>query len=529
MNILSALLVREPTRMAALHQLVPLEVSSTSRVAAVLAGVALLLLGRGLWRGKRTAWVLATALLAGSFFIHLLKGLDLEEATVSGAILGGLVLSRREFRALSDPPTMRRALVALVAATLGVLCYGTLGFFLLDRHFGARFDPGQAAWATISYFATTTGPEPVSGRGRWFIDSLDAIGLAAMGYGAWALLRPVVWRRTTGREERERARLLVERHGVNSLARFALLPDKVYHFPAGFDGFVAFRPTGTVALALGDPIAPPGERGGVVRAQLELCERSDWVAAFYQTMPETLEIYHAAGLKALKIGEEAAIPLADFTLEGPAWRKERNVVSRGGRDGLVLKLYDPPHTAPLLAELRGLSDEWLAARGAREKSFSLGAFDEAYLGESLVATVEETTGRIVAFVNLLGNYTRPGLSIDLMRHRADARNVMEFLILSLGVALRERGVPRLSLGLAPLSGLDAAGSGPERAVHFLYEHLNRFYSFQGVRQFKEKFRPEWEPRYLIYPKVTDLPRIGVALARADSGEDLMGYFRKSHG
>ena len=159
MNILSALLVREPTRMAALHRLVPLEVSSTSRVAAVLAGVALLLLGRGLWRGKRTAWGLATALLAGSFLVHLLKGLDLEEATVSGAILGVLVLSRREFRALSDPPTMRRALVALAAATLGVLCYGTLGFFLLDRHFGARFDLGQSAWATISHFATTTGPE----------------------------------------------------------------------------------------------------------------------------------------------------------------------------------------------------------------------------------------------------------------------------------------------------------------------------------------------------------------------------------
>ena len=98
-----------------------------------------------------------------------------------------------------------------------------------------------------------------------------------------------------------------------------------------------------------------------------------------------------------------------------------------------------------------------------------------------------------------------------------------------GLALRARGVPRLSLGLAPLSGLSDGGSGAERAVHFLYEHLNRFYSFQGVRQFKEKFRPEWEPRYLIYPGVTELPRIGVALARADSGENLVSYFRKSHG
>lgn len=529
MNILSALLVREPTRMAALHELVPLEVSTTSRVAAVLAGVALLLLGRGLWRGKRTAWVLATLLLAGSLLFHLLKGLDLEEAIVSGLILAVLAVSHREFRAMSDPPTLRRALVALGAALLGALGYGTLGFFLLDRHFGARFDLGQSAWATISHFATTTGPEPVSGRGRWFIDSLDAIGLAAMAYGAWALLRPVVWRRTTGREEHERARRLVEQHGRNSLARFTLLPDKVYHFPAGLSGYVAFRPTGSVALALGDPIGPAEELPALLRAWLNLCERSDWVPALYQVLPDALEMYDAAGLKTLKIGEEAVLPLAEFTLEGSAWRKERNVVSRGGRDGLVLKLYDPPHTAPLLAELRGLSDEWLAARGAREKSFSLGAFDEAYLGESLVATVEETTGRIVAFVNLVGNYTRPGLAIDLMRHRADARNVMEFLVLSLGLALRGRGVPRLSLGLAPLSGLADSGDRAERAVHFLYEHLNRFYSFQGVRQFKEKFRPEWEPRYLVYPGVTDLPRIGVALARADSGEDLVSYFRKSRG
>ena len=50
-------------------------------------------------------------------------------------------------------------------------------------------------------------------------------------------------------------------------------------------------------------------------------------------------------------------------------------------------------------------------------------------------------------------------------------------------------------------------------MDLVYRHGNHFYSFEGLRQYKQKFGPVWEPKYLASPGGITLPRILVDLTR----------------
>jgi len=80
-----------------------------------------------------------------------------------------------------------------------------------------------------------------------------------------------------------------------------------------------------------------------------------------------------------KIGEEARVDLAGFTLEGRGRKGLRNIVNRFDKDGFAFEIVDASGVRPLLAELREVSDEWQGGKETREKGFSLGFFDERYL------------------------------------------------------------------------------------------------------------------------------------------------------
>ena len=170
-----------------------------------------------------------------------------------------------------------------------------------------------------------------------------------------------------------------------------------------------------------------------------------------------------------------------------------------------------------------MSDDWLGARSAAEKGFSLGFFDEAYLERFPVAVVEQD-GRIVAFANLWLGADGVELSVDLMRYHRDApRDVMEALLVHVILWGKEQGYQRFALGMAPLSGFEESplASFWKRLGAFLYEHGEAVYSFQGLRAYKEKFNPVWEPRYLAYPGGLSLPRI-----LADAAALIAGGYRR---
>lgn len=526
-DVWSAAKAAVPERLDLLREVVPFEYRAASRLAAGLSGFALLVLARGLARRQRNAWRLSLAVLGLGALANMAKGLELEAAAVSIGMILVLLAGRQQFTARHDHPTASMALRGVALAALATLLYGTVGYDALDREFHVRLGLTQAFAATLSMFTFGAPPLPHTRLARFFLDSIYLLAAVSLGTAVVMALRPVVERDRAGEAEREAAASIVRRHGRWGLAHIALLGDKqLFVTPGG--SLIAYKTVGNVGLALGDPIGPPDDAAAAVEAFARFCLERAWRPVFYQTLPDTREHYRAVGLRTTLIGQEAVVPLAEFTISGSRNKNLRAGVNRMEREGYRVTLHDPPQPPERLQALAAVSAAWLKSRRTAEKEFSLGRFDEAYVATCPVATVEDASGRVLAFVNLIPEYGHAGMAVDLMRSADDVPSeTMLFLFVRLLEALRERGLERLDLGLSALSGLDVSGQAPftERALAAVFERGNALYNFKGLHVFKSKFHPRWEPRYLAHPPGFGVVQALEAVAIADSPVGVWGEVR----
>jgi phosphatidylglycerol lysyltransferase len=530
-NFLSAITPAMQYRLRLLEQYSPLGITRGGHLTSALAGFALFLLSVSLWRRKQMGWLLTIIILILSVFVHLIKGLDYEEATLAALLAALLFYLRPYFHARSDSPSMQQGLQVLAAALAFTLAYGVVGFYLLDRHFRVHFGLWDAARQTIVMFTQFYDPglQPITGFGRYFAASIYAVGAATFGYALVMLLRPVLNRRRATEEERSRAWDIVRAHGRNALARYAVLEDKKFFFTPN-NTLISYVVENRVALALGDPIGPREDLPGTLASFKSLCESNDWLPAFYQVMPDCLNVYKSADFESLLLGQEAIVDLSKFTLEGSENKTLRNSYNKMLRNGYHYDVVQPPFSPRMLRELNTISNEWLSSRGAVEMRFSLGWFNEAYLNTCPILLVRDREGFIEAFANVVTEFQNNGVAVDLMRHRAHVESgLMDFLFVSLLTWAKEQKYSTFNLGLSALSGVgEHADAAPiERALLYIYKNVNRFYNFRGLHAFKEKFHPIWSPRYLIYPSPASLPTVSVALIRAQYGSDMLSLLRQN--
>jgi phosphatidylglycerol lysyltransferase len=312
--------------------------------------------------------------------------------------------------------------------------------------------------------------------------------------------------------------------GQRSTAPYLVyLRDKAMLWNADRSAFVMYGVQGRTWVALGDPVGAPQAAPDLVRNFLERADDYAADGVFYEVSKGALHVYADFGLTFVKVGENASVPLASFSVQGPERKPLRNAVTRLAREGGRFRVIAAQDVAPLLPELGEISSAWLAEHKTAEKGFSLGVFDPEYLARFPVGVVERD-GRIEAFANLWPGADGIELALDLMRFRPTApKNVMEALFVHLMEWGREQGYERFALGMAPLSGFERSPVAPlwMRLGRFLYSHGEALYNFQGLRAFKEKFQPDWEPRYLAYPGGLALPRILADVAALIAG----GYRR----
>ena len=240
---------------------------------------------------------------------------------------------------------------------------------------------------------------------------------------------------------------------------------------------------------------------------------------FCQTQPDYLEYYKAFGFKSLGIGSDAIVNLAGFTLSGNANKGLRSAYNRLVKLGYRAITLQPPLKQFHLAELRAISDSWLTHMHGVEKRFSLGWFDENYLQSGPVMVVFDPDDNPVAFANIVREYQRNEITVDLMRYIQGEHGIMDFMFVSLFEWATREGYSSFNLGLSALSGVGEHPEDPniERTLHYIFEHVNHFYNFKGLHAFKAKFHPAWSPRYLVYPNAAALPAIALGLNRATSG------------
>ncbi len=527
LNLVSAVQPALQNRLALITAIFPLEVAHGSRLTSALAGFALMLLAGSLWRRKRTAWLLTVILLGISIAAHLIKGLDFEEASLGLGLLILLIFLRRSFHAMSDRPSLRQGIIVLAAALIFTLIYGTAGFYLLDRHFHVSYNLPQAVQQTIVMFSSfyNPGPQPVTSFGKYFVDSIYMIGLVSLGFALLMLVRPVLVRLPATPVERERAAQIIRQYGRTPLARAALFEDKSYFFFK--ETVVAYAASKRGAIALGDPIGPPAQAAEAIVKFIEFCAHNDWTPSFVSTLPDYLDAYRAAGLDAVCLGFEAIVVLKDFTLEGGKNKGVRYAVSRMERDGYHAEVHMPPLNNDLMPALQAISDAWLTLHHGGEMHFSDGWFDESYIRSTPVMVVHAPEGAPTAFANLVPEFTGDEVAIDLMRHHTGVEHgTMEFLFAKMLQWAKANGYETFNLGLSAVVAVGEKPEDPrvEQALHTIAMFVSRFFNFRGLHDFKDKFHPRWEPRYLIFPGSASLPLVLSALLRVHSGNNYLWKF-----
>lgn len=491
--LISGALPAETDRLHYLRRIVPLPFVETSHLLASVVGVVLLVVARGLFRRLDSAFRVAQVLLAAGLVFSLVKGFDVEEASVLGVVLALLTVNRRAFYRRSSmlDQDLAPAWLAAVAIVLGGSIW--LGFFAY-RNVGYS----NELWWDFAY----------RGDAPRFLRASLAAGVAALAIGLYALLHRHGRPASATPEPASRIAAIVAT-SPRADSNLAFLGDKRFLFSDAGDAFIMYQVQGRSWVAMGDPVGPPERSSELLWAFRELADQHGGWPVFYQASVARLPSYLDLGLSMLKLGEEARVDLSRFTLEGKAGYEWRYVDRKAEKEGLEITIVSAPDAVALYGELKQVSDAWLGSRKGAEKGFSLGFWSESYLRHFDIAVVR-SAGRVVGFANLWSGADSEEATVDLMRYAPDApKGVMDALFVRLMLLAKQRGYRWFNLGMAPLSGLTEHPLGPtwNRVGAFLFRYGDNFYNFEGLRRYKEKFSPVWEPRYLACPGGWVLPQI----------------------
>jgi lysyl-tRNA synthetase, class II len=515
LNLLSALLPAERVRLRLLADLVPGAVSRGATVAVAATGIGLLLLAGGLRRRQRAAWLATLALLGGSAVLHVVKGLDVEEALTEAFLAGLLAGQGACFPARADLGERRAALGPALTVVAATLAYGTLGLVVNDRDVRADLGLGGMV-AEVGRMALGLGAGvPLSGRfGRLFPSSLAAVFWAgALLVTARALAPALV------RLARDPGLPAAVAASGDSLAYFALRDDRAT-VRAG-DALVAYGTVGSVTLAAGDPLGPPAQWPAAIAAFRERAAAQGRIVAVLGCGAAAAAAWRDAGLVAIYLGDEAVLDLERFSLEGRAVRIARQSWNRGRRVGYTTLLHRSGDLGPeQVASLCELSRRWRAGAAERGFSMALGRLCDRRDPDTLVVAAADADGKLRGFLYLVP-WGCDGASLDVMRRDRQAPSWLnDFLIVEAALRLPELGVRRLSLNFSFLRTVLAAGAGPGatarlRLARWLLRRLSGPFQIETLYRFNRKFRPDWQPRYLAVETAEELPRVALAMLRAE--------------
>jgi phosphatidylglycerol lysyltransferase len=474
-------------RMDVLKYFLPLPLIEFSHLVSSLMGVLLLFLARAVQQRMDSAYFASILALTVGIVASLAKGVDYEEAALLSLLLLILLPSRASFYrrsallSLSLPPSWVGAAGTIIALAVWI------GFFSYKH-----VEYSRQLWWDFSASADASR----------FLRTLLGGGVFIIALLLYRLLTLSRQDATTPPDAATLEAIAPLVHAApETMPHLAMVGDKFILRSKSGQSFLMYDTTPHFWIALGDPVGLESEFPALVWRFREEADRHKARVAFYQVSTRHLPLYLDLGLILLKLGEEARVPLAGFGLEGKKRQSLRYAFNKHEKEGLSFAILPAAEVPPLLPELSRISNAWLDEKRVREKRFSLGYFDEAYLRRGPIAVVRQGE-TLLAFANLWETDSREELSIDLMRYDPAAPGgVMEYLTIALMLWGKAQGYRYFNLGMAPLSGLERHPLAPlwHKLGNRLYRHGGEFYNFEGLYNYKSKFAPEWQPRYLAAP------------------------------
>jgi len=516
-NIISVLTPALPERLNLLKDYLLVDFVSFSNSFVFIAGLFLLVTAAFMLRGLRTAWWFAVALSIISIFGNIAKGIDYEEATIAFLIVGSLIATRKEYHVKTNPKLGTVGLQTAMLSMAAVMLYGVIGFYFLDkRHFHIDFNIFQSFRYTLQNFFLIGSNDlvPHDAFARDFIYMIKISGFASISFLIYSLVRPYVFRTAPTVEEISRAKSLTQQFGNSALDFFKTYSDKFIFAPSEINAYISYRVKRNFAVVLENPVAENSEEmKRCIVSFSKYCYENGLREIYYRVPKESLTIYSELSKKSLFLGQEGVVDLNSFSLEGGDKKSIRNALNKINEQGYTTHINAPPLRDGLIQKLKAVSDEWLKLTEREEIIFSQGMFVEKEIKEQTVISIENNEEKIIAFLNVIPDYVKNEGTYDLLRKTADAPNgIMDYILVELFKHFKASGIQYVNLGFAPMSGLDDPHTFTEKSMKFAYEKIRSFSHYKGQRDYKDKFNPNWNDKFLIYSNDYDLLQVPGVLA-----------------
>lgn len=475
----------------------------SSQLILTIIGISLLYFTFYLYKRREIAYFASISLSLCALAVMLLQR---HKSIVIMALLTGFLIwmffSRRYYKTKSDLVSL--AFGVRVALTIGFIgyIYGCLGFLLLGPNgFHSHFTIGHAAYLSFQTLLTFQDVDTPTYLAEMFVYSLNAVGVLLIILIVSSLFKPVRFALTSSHDDKKRVMNILQKTSVSSEDYFKLWPDdKRYYFSRSRNSFLAYKTSGHTAIILGDPSGDSAEFTKLIQSFKGFVQSNGWLIASINATTVSNHIYQQEGLKELFIGNEAILSIPDYITYTARSKHFRYIYNKAKRDGLVVEYWQSLGSQKIAA-LKRVSDSWLSRNGRKEYTFFMGYFDAEYLRNGSVMVVKQAS-EVVAYINIIPSFVENEASIDHLRSVSGASPAaMHYLLAELISKLHDDGKQLLNIGFAPLSGIEQQDSkrlGIEQLLKLIKKIGNRYYSFQGVEQFKGKFQPSWHPRYLYY-------------------------------
>ncbi len=535
LNITSTFFLYAPYRLRLLREYFPLELSNLSRTATIIAGFFLIFVSKGLLERKKRAWLFSVILISISSFLHVIKGLDIEEAFILLVILTALIYTRQEFYVKSSTQNFFKNLKTSLLILLLLFIYSFAGMFLLNKQFDkpVTFNRILKDYQFTIFGVGQDTLIPKTRRARWFNDSLSTVGFSVLVLFFANLFFPVTISKLRSEEEHKRARDLIITISKNPASYMCLMKDKHFFFSQTKNSFIAYKVSGTIAVCLGDPIANQTEQESIIKNFEHMLKLQGLTPVFLSVTEDYKNILSDLGYKSLKIGEDAIIKTSSFTLEGKRVEDIRHGVSRMQREGVYykwFKLDQIPQKVSL--DLKIMHASWIKSKKISGLTFSVDFFPLPKEPYAYLLTTYTKDNKMQAAFSFFPFDNKQGYALDLMlRGQTSINGIMEASIAEAVRFFKELHVVNLSLGVAPLAD---ANPQEERGLlnkttTFLFNNFNQFYNYQSLFKFKDKFAPNWESRYLSYKSGMKLIPISLSIVKVHTKSSLIGTVLKKSG
>lgn len=510
------------------------EIISLHRTMSTVVGFILIFLSYRLFKRMRMAWVVTMSILPMSLLLHILKFHQYINIFTVFELLIILTLASayKDFNRASNPINLKWGIALASASVFLVLLNTALGLLLMKSHFTNIHDFFDSLIRSVQllFYMDVSIIEPKTKAAVLFGRSAIVLNWVSLIVALFLILKPLIYQPIISIMDRERVRKYLKLYGYNSISYVAVEEDKKYYFSSTIEGVIAYVVTGGVAVCAGDPICKEEDLSILLGEFISFCRQSGLDICFCQTTEKLLKYYKNMGFGINKYGEEAMFDLDIYSISGRKTAKIRQAINSANRSGIEVLEYKPleKRDKQLEEQIMEVSREWLSFKKSGELSFMLGSIsldnpmDRRYF---LAVDAENKVQGFVVFVPFQGG---KGYYADVTRRRKNApMGVMEKIVISAFQSMKDEGAKWGSLGLAPLA--NASESEHNKIIvglllEFIYEHLNNFYGFKTLHQYKKKYAPtSWEAKYLAYYPNIFTPKIAYSIIKAQNPKGVKDY------